>query len=86
MSNQPTFTLILVWILMECAGVLNKQKRIKLEKVLQRKERKGVLFSEEEKIFAALKIYPDSKKERRKFLKKMLIKWEKELTSGNLSS
>ncbi len=86
MSNQPTYTLILAWTMMECAGILNKQKRDRLTRALQQKRKRGMLFNEEEKIFEALKIFPDSKKQRRKFLKESLLRWERELTSGNLSS
>ena len=66
-----------VWIIMEFAGILPKKKRQKMIAELERKFEANELNSSERRILAASKLHPYNKRERARFLKQELRKWEK---------
>lgn len=65
-----------VWMYQELMGTLSYKKRELLQNTLDEKQRRGELEPLERRIWSAMKLH-DNPRKQRKFLKRELRLWEK---------
>ena len=66
-----------VWIYRELMGILDNKKRGRMQEALNEKQEKGELDPIERRVWSAMRIHPNNRREQKDYIKRELKAWEK---------